>query len=63
MGRRRNNPELVEELLDNLWTLDHDDFDAKNESLSMSDKHKVAGAIAHMEEELLSDGDNDDDDC
>ncbi len=51
MGRRRNNPELVEELLDNLWTLDHDDFDAKYESLSVSDKHKVAGAIAHMEEE------------
>lgn len=62
MGRRRNNPELVEELLDNLWTLDHDDFDAKYESLSMSDKHKVAGAIAHMEEDFLSDGDDDDDD-
>lgn len=62
MGRRKNNPELVEELLNNLWTLDHDDFDAKYESLSMSDKHKVAGAIADMEKEYFADTNSDDDD-
>lgn len=61
MGRRRNNPELVEELLNNLWTLDHDDFDEKYESLSSSDRHKVAGAIADMEKEFFADTDDDDD--
>lgn len=64
MGRRRNNPELVEELIENLWTQDHDDFDAKYESLSMSDKHKVAGAIAEMDKHFYDnmDIDMDDDD-
>lgn len=62
MGRRRNNPELVEELIDNLWTLDHDDWDAKYESLSGSDKHKVAGAVNDMEKEYFADTTTDDDD-
>ncbi len=62
MGRRRNNPELVEELIDNLWTLDHDDWDAKYESLSRSDKHKVAGAVNDMEKEYFADTSEDDDD-
>lgn len=60
MGRRRNNPELVEELIDNLWTLDHDDWDAKYESLSGSDKHKVAGAVNDMEKEYFADTTTDD---
>ena len=62
MGRRRNNPELVEELIDNLWTLDHDAWDAKYESLSGSDKHKVAGAVNDMEKEYFADTTTDDDD-
>lgn len=62
MGRRRNNPELVEELIDNLWTLDHDDWDAKYESLSGSDKHRVAGAVNDMEKEYFADTTTDDDD-
>lgn len=62
MGRRRNNPELVEELIDNLWTLDHDDWDAKYESLSGSNKHKVAGAVNDMEKEYFADTTTDDDD-
>lgn len=62
MGRRRNNPELVEEPIDNLWTLDHDDWDAKYESLSGSDKHKVAGAVNDMEKEYFADTTTDDDD-
>lgn len=62
MGRRRNNPELVEELIDNLWTLDHDDWDAKYESLNGSDKHKVAGAVNDMEKEYFADTTTDDDD-
>lgn len=62
MGRRRNNPELVEELIDNLWTLDHDDWDAKYESPSGSDKHKVAGAVNDMEKEYFADTTTDDDD-
>lgn len=62
MGRRRNNPELVEELIDNLWTRDHDDWDAKYESLSGSDKHKVAGAVNDMEKEYFADTTTDDDD-
>lgn len=62
MGRRRNNPELVEELIDNLWTLDHDGWDAKYESLSSSDKHKVAGAVNDMEKEYFADTATDDDD-
>lgn len=62
MGRRRNNPELVEELIDNLWTLDHDDWDAKYESLSGSDKHKVAGAVNDLEKEYFADTTTDDDD-
>lgn len=62
MGRRRNNPELVEELIDNLWTLDHDDWDAKYESLSGSDKYKVAGAVNDMEKEYFADTTTDDDD-
>lgn len=62
MGRRRNNPELVEELIDNLWTLDHDDWDTKYESLSGSDKHKVAGAVNDMEKEYFADTTTDDDD-
>lgn len=55
MGRRKNNPNLVEELIRNLWTLDHDDWDEKYESLSSSDKHKVAGAVHDMEKEYFAD--------
>lgn len=27
MGRRKNNPDLVEELIDERWTMDQDEFE------------------------------------
>lgn len=54
MGRRKNNPELVEELVDGRWTMDQDEFEEKYYSLSSSDMSKVAEAIDGMEEEFLS---------
>ncbi len=54
MGRRRNNPELVEELIDGLWTMDQDEFEDKYYSLSSSDMSKVAEEIDGMEEKFLS---------
>ena len=55
MGRRRNNPELVEELIDGRWTMDQDEFEEKYYSLSSSDMSKVSAAINSMEDEFMSD--------
>ena len=55
MGRRKNNPDLVEELLDGLWTMDQDEFEEKYASLSSSDMWKVSEAIDGMEAEFLGD--------
>lgn len=52
MGRRKNNPDLVEELIDKRWTMDADEFDEKYASLSSSDMSKVAEVIYGMEDEL-----------
>ncbi len=41
MGRRKNNPELVEELIEGRWTMDQDEFEEKYFSLSSSDMGKV----------------------
>ena len=55
MGRRKNNPDLVEELIDGLWTMDQDEFDSKYFSLSRSDMSKVSAAIDGMEAEFMGD--------
>ena len=51
MGRRKNNPDLVEELIDGLWTMDQNEFEQKYNSLSSSDMSKVGAAICDMENE------------
>lgn len=61
MGRRKNNPDLVDELIDGRWTMDQDEFEEKYYSLSRSDMSKVADAINGMEDEFLN-GDYDEDD-
>ena len=61
MGRRRNNPDLVDELIDGRWTMDQDEFEEKYYSLSRSDMSKVADAINGMEDEFMN-GDYDEDD-
>lgn len=55
MGRRKNNPDLVQELIDERWTMDQDEFEEKYYSLSSSDMSKVSEAINGMEDELMSD--------
>ncbi len=55
LGRRRNNPNLVDELIEGRWTMDQDEFEEKNYSLSSSDMSKVASAISRMEDEFMSD--------
>lgn len=54
MGRRKNNPELVEELIEGRWTMDQDEFEEKYASLSSSDMSKVASAIGDMEDEFMN---------
>lgn len=54
MGRRKNNPDLVEELIEGRWTMDQDEFEEKYNSLSSSDMSKVGEAINGMEDELMS---------
>ena len=60
MGRRRNNPELVEELIERRWddTMDEEEYNEKYSSLSSSDMSQVAGAIGGMEAEFLGDDDD-----
>lgn len=55
MGRRKNNPELVEELIEGRWTMDQDEFEEKYFSLSSSDMGKVSEAINGMEAEFMGD--------
>lgn len=54
MGRRKNNPSLVEELIEGRWTMNQDEFEEKYNSLSSNDMSKVSGAIYNMENELLA---------
>ncbi len=54
MGRRKNNPDLVEELIEGRWTMDQDEFEEKYYSLSSSDMSKVSDAIDGMEDEFMS---------
>ena len=54
MGRRKNNPDLVNELIDGLWTMDDAEFEEKYNSLSSSDMDTVIDAIHGMEDEWMS---------
>ena len=54
MGRRKNNPDLVQELIDGRWTMDQDEFEEKYYSLSSSDMSKVGEVINGMEDEFMS---------
>ena len=58
MGRRKNNPDLVDELIDGRWTMDQDEFEEKYNSLSSDDKSKVSSVIYGMESEWISDDDD-----
>lgn len=62
MGRRKNNPDLVNELIDGRWTMDQDEFEEKYYSLSSSNVSKVASAIDGMEDEFMNGLDDEDDD-
>ena len=64
MGRRRNNPDLVEELIDRRWdrTMGLQEYEEKYFSLSSSDMAKVGEAIDGMEAESLRALGLDDDD-
>lgn len=59
MGRRKNNPDLVQELIDGRWSMDQNEFEEKYSSLSSSDMSEVSQAINGMEEEFLQDDEDD----
>ena len=58
MGRRKNNPDLIE----GRWTMDQEEFEEKYNSLSSSDMGIVSEAIYGMEDEYFSQDDDYDDD-
>lgn len=62
MGRRPNNPDLVQELIDRKWdNTMGEEWDRKYASLSSSDMSQVAAAVGGMEAEFLGADDDDDD--
>lgn len=65
MGRRRNNPDLVQELIEHRWdsTMSQEEYEEKYFSLSSSDMSKVAAAIDGMEGEAFAGGGECDEDC
>lgn len=42
---QKNNPQLVKELIDGIWTMDQAEFERKYNSLSDSDMTKVSRAM------------------
>lgn len=54
MGRRKNNPVLVQELIDNLWNLEYENWDEKYYSLSSGDMSKVSNAVNYMKAEYFT---------
>ncbi len=62
MGRRRNDPDLVKELIDRRWdpTMGEQEYNEKYFSLSSSDMSKVASAIDGMESEFLGEDEDED---
>ena len=55
MGRKKNNPDLVQELIDERWSMDQDEFEEKYSSLNSDDMAEVSAAIYGMEEEFMND--------
>lgn len=54
MGRRKNNPALVQELISNRWNLEYENWDEKYYSLSSGDMSKVSNAVNNMEAEYFN---------
>lgn len=54
MGKKLDNPELVNELIDNLWNQRYSqtEFERKYNSLSDQDMAEVSRAIGRMEKEM-----------
>lgn len=54
MGKKLDNPELVNELIDNLWNrrYSQSEFERKYNSLSDRDMAEVSRAIGRMEKEM-----------
>ena len=57
MPRKKNNPSLVKELIDNLWIENYsqEKFEENYNSLNSDDMWKVAKEIDKMEEKFLND--------
>ena len=53
MGRKPNNPDLVDELVKKRWSMSDNKFEEKYNSLSSDDKSKITEVINNMEDELL----------
>ena len=56
MPRKKNNPILVKELIDNLWNPDYsqEKFEKNYYSLNSDDMYKVSQEIDKMEEQFLN---------
>ena len=56
MPRKKNNPGLVKELIDNLWNENYsqEEFEEKYNSLNSNDMWKVAKEIDKMEDIFLN---------
>ena len=50
MGRRKDNPDLVDELIDGLWTMNQSEFEYN--SLSSNDMNIVSAAINRMQKKM-----------
>ena len=57
MPKKKNNPSLVKELIDNLWNENYsqEKFEENYNSLNSDDMWKVAKEIDKMEEKFLND--------
>ena len=52
MARIKNNPTLVQELIDKRWDMDDEEFEQKYNSLNLDDMCRVSEVIDGMETEL-----------
>lgn len=51
----KDNPDLVDELIDEKWIMDSEEFDRKYEMLNTSDRMKVTAATITMEGFFIDD--------
>lgn len=58
MGRRKNNPKLVDELINGRLNMPQEEFEEKYASLSFDDMCKVSDVIDNMQNEWLDDIDD-----